>query len=436
MELISATLPVVDTRKGRPHVLYLNVQNLKIVNDTLGLAAGDKMLRDLASQLNQIIGDSGTVSSLGGGFGVLLKPCGIEAALQISSQALTALNNFRLVEQDMTFSIQAAGGLVAIDMNLVSADEVLSSADLACRQADLHAETPLAVYQTDMLKDAHANDSEQLAVLTSDLENNRLQLQFQPIINTQTGKTVWLEALLSNYDADGKLNLAGGTLLAAERHGIVWRFDRWVINESIRQLAENPDKATDGVLMNVSPQTLQHNDFASYVLERLKAHNVQPNNICFDVTAGTLADELQVASDNLVRLARRGCNVALDDFGTGSGSLQSLRDLPANYIKINHVFLDGLSNNDLDQIICSSIVDLAERCGCEVIAESVQDVGRCALLEKLGIYLAQGYAFGAPMTMREIGRTNTKIPDKASSNIVSLKTDNVPENTARAGRSG
>ncbi len=435
LELVNEMLPPVVNRSGRLHVLYLDVKNLKIVNDTLGLAVGDKMLGQLAKLLDQTIGQSGTVARLGGGFGVILKPCDIQTALQTSKQALAALNNFRLTEGEMIFSIQACAGIVAVEMTMETAEDVMICADLACRHADLHAETPAAVYQTGMRDEAGVSESEQLAILTSDLENNRLQLQFQPIVNLQTGKTVWLEALLSNYGSDGTLKLVGKTLMAAERHGIVWRFDRWVINESIRLLAKNPTVANDGVLINVSPQTLQHQEFATYVLQRLREHDVRPNNICFNVTGGALAREWQTASDNLMRLARRGCRVSLDDFGTGSGSMQSLRELPANYLKINHVFLDGLETNDMDQVICSSIVKLAERSGCEVIAESIQDPAKSALLQKFGIHLAQGYAFGAPTTLSEIARNATAKARSTDNNIVSLHGNLPGQDTAKARKS-
>ena len=127
-----------------------------------------------------------------------------------------------------------------------------------------------------------------------------------------------------------------------------------------------------------------------------------------------------------MRLGRRGCKVSLDDFGTGSSSLENLKHLPANYLKINHVFLEGLGQNDMDQLICKTIVDLAQRGGCEVIAESVQDLEKLPLLLDLGISLAQGYALGVPMDITDFADSSAAERGESAENVVRLHDPDAP----------
>jgi len=414
LELVAAYVPPLNLRSMIPHVLYIDMQNLKIVNDTLGLAAGDEMFSDLASLLKDMVGDEGQVARLGGGaFGVLLDPGELTGATKMATHILTALNQYRLHREEMTFSIQARAGLTSILPQMGSADEVLACADLACRNGDPSDSNPLGVYSLEMRNDSRSSTGEVVAELVSDLENDKLCLQYQPIVDLHTERTVWLEVLLSSKDENGVPQLVGNRLVAAEKYGLIGKFDRWVVEAALRSLVASPSLSVDGIIINVSPSTLQDHQFASYVYERLNYHKVEPAKLCIDVTASTDVSDHQIASENLKRLGQWGCRIALDDFGTGTSSLQNLKRLPANFLKINHVFLDGLESDEMDQNICRAIVELAARSGCEVIAESVQDESMFELLKSFDIKLAQGYALGGPMSL-------DAFMNQTSDNVISL----------------
>ena len=267
-----------------------------------------------------------------------------------------------------------------------------------------------------MRKAIRSSSSELMAELVSDLENNRLCLQYQPIVDMNTDRTVWLEVLLASKDENGVPQLVGNRLVAAEKFGLIGKFDRWVVETALHSLVTNPALSVDGIFVNISPSTLQDRQFASYVYERLNYHKVEPRKLCIDVTASTDVSDHRIASENLMRLGQWGCQIALDDFGTGTSSLQNLKHLPANFLKINHVFLEGLADNEMDQNICQAIVDLAARGGCEVIAESVQHVSMVELLKRFDIKLAQGYALGAPMSLEAFMKDR-------SDNVISLQSN-------------
>ena len=416
--------------------MYIELRNLEIINDYLGMHFGDTMVKQLAELLKNVISDKGSVGRLGSGFGILLQPCNEKTALSLAENAVNALNDHRMHENGQNFSIVARGGLAAIDVHMSTAAEALDCADLASRKCDVAEGSYLGVFKSELRAQQPKQGDKHLAELVSDLENHKLCLQFQPIMNLQSHQTVWLEALLASRDDDGNKRLIGKTLMAAEEYDIIERFDKWVVAESIRTIASNPGVASQGLLINVSPLSMQNRQFPNYVFRQLELRSVDASKICFDITAGIQMSDHGAAADSLMRLGRRGCKVSLDDFGTGSSSLESLKHLPVNYLKINHVFLEGLGHNDMDQLICKAIVDLAQRGGCEVIAESVQDLDKLPLLKELGISLAQGYALGAPMDITEFVNSEAAERGESAENVVNLhnaeKAADTPTNQRRA----
>ncbi len=430
IELLSEYIPLTDARSGTPYVMYIELRNLEIINDYLGMHFGDTMASQLAELLKNVISDKGSVGRLGSGFGILLKPCNEKTALSLAENAVNALNDHRMHENGQNFSILARGGLAAIDVHMSTAAEALDCADLASRKCDVADGSYLSLFKSELRAQQPKQGDKHLAELVSDLENHKLCLQFQPIVDLQSHQTVWLEALLASRDDDGTKRLIGKALIAAEEYDIIERFDKWVVSESIRSIASNPGVSSDGVLINVSPLSMQNRQFPNYVFRQLELRSVDASKICFDITAGIQTSDHSAAADSLMRLRRRGCKVSLDDFGTGSSSLENLKHLPVNYLKINHVFLEGLGENDMDQLICKAIVDLAQRGGCEVIAESVQDLDKLPLLKDLGISLAQGYALGTPKDITDFVKSEVDERIESAENVVNLHDADKPSDTS------
>lgn len=408
LKRLSVFVPPVNLRAMVPHVVYVDIRNLKLVNDTLGLAAGDEVFMELAQVLKTSVSQEATLSRLGGGaFGVLLPPGDLSEALQIASRAIESLNAYRYNEKDLSFSIQARAGIAGVTPQMDTPEIVLNCAHSACRNIDEQEQNPIGVYRQGGKQVPGENATESVVELLSSLENRSLCLQYQPVVDVESGETVWLEALLASKLTDGSIKLVGERLSEAIKHGVVLRFDRWVVDRVLREISAARSGVDCGIIINLTAASMMDRQFPGYVLERMERYDVDAQRICFDVTTGDGLSDLSVASENMRRLTSRGCKLSLDDFATVACSIESLKHLPASFVKINHVYLEQLVDNDLDRMITQSIVQLARSQNCSVIAESVQTMEMLPLLQKLGVNFAQGFALGQPASLvAASGRTS------------------------------
>lgn len=430
LQRLSVFVPPLNLRAKVPHVIYIDIRNLILVNDTLGLAAGDKMFVELAEVLTASAGSDASISRLGGGaFGVLLQPGELGDALQAASLAIEALNAYRYVENDLTFSVQARAGIAGVTPRMETPEVVLNCAHSACRSLEENEVNSIGVYRSDNDAATKDNPGSSLAELISSLENRSLCLRYQPVRNIDSGEAVWLEALLARKESDGRVNLVGQRLGEALKHGVVLRFDRWVVDSVLREISGVKSGVDCGIVVNLSAPSMLDRQLPNYIFERLKKYGVEPERLCFDITIGDEISDFQLAADNMQRLVTAGCKLSLDDFATAACSLESLKHLPASFVKINHVYLENLATDATDQLVCQSIVKLAHSKNCEVIAESVQDKTIVPLLKELGITLAQGYALGEPARLSEACGSKVRSADtedfarsrhSRASNVVSL----------------
>lgn len=405
---LSVFVPPLNLRALVPHVVYIDIRNLKLVNDTLGLTAGDAVFVELADVLKNSIGEDATLSRLGGGaFGILLNPGELSDALQVVTQTVEALNAYRYHKNDLSFSVQASAGIAGVTPRMDTAEAVLNCAQSACLGIDNQQRNPIGVYRQGDTRVPGESAHDPVVDLLSSLENRSLRVQYQPVIDVASGETVWLEALLAKKLTDGSIKLIGERLSEALKHGVVLRFDRWVVDNVLREISAARSGVECGIIINLTSASLMDRQFPTYVFERIEKYGVDPQRICFDVATGSELTDINMVTGNMQRLTSTGCKLSLDDFGTVNCSLESLKHLPASFVKINHVYLEHLLDNDLDRMITKSIVQLAKSQGCSVIAESVQTVDMLPLLEKLGVKLAQGFALGQPASLvTASGRTS------------------------------
>ena len=394
-----------------PHaLLYLDLDQFKVVNDMCGHAAGDDLLRQIGPLLRTKLRARDTLARLGGDeFGVLLEHCHIGDAERIAHSLLELLQSFRFGWGDKSFTIGVSIGLVPIAQAGETLAGVFSTADSACYAAKEAGRNRVHLYQPDdALLAERASEMGWMPRIQQALAEERLRLYFQPIvpIGAPASGGTRGEILVRMLDEEGRVVLPEIFLPAAERYGLMLPIDRWVVRTSLQALSAKLARAEDVAFsINVSGRSLGAPDFLSFVVEQIAANNVPPERICFEITETSAISELARALRFIDRLRALGCRFALDDFGTGLSSFSYLKTLSVDYLKIDGGFVKGLAENAIDCAIVESIHHIGHIMGIETIAEWVESPDARAKLEQIGVDYGQGNALGPPRPLDdECGR--------------------------------
>ena len=391
------------------HVLgYLDLDQFKIVNDTLGHVAGDELLRQVGNVLEGQVRKHDTLARLGGDeFGVLMEHCTIPQARRVANNILGAIEKFRFVWEGHIFHIGVSIGLAPLTETNRSVTNALSTADSACYTAKGEGRNRVHVFETDDM-DLACRQSEMRWVVRIDqaLEDERFRLWSQPIVSViaDPDEGMNFEFLLRLIDERGETILPEAFLPAAERYGLSIKLDRWVIVTALNWLSRNPKllERLHMCFVNLSSSSLADPEFLTFVLERFEQLVIPPKKICFEITETATIANLSKATAFMEALRRQGCRFALDDFGSGLSSFAYLKTLPVDYLKIDGTFVKNIVDDEMDLAIVRSINDVGKVMGKQTIAESVESDGILEKLREIGVDYAQGYVIEHPTPIRGI----------------------------------
>jgi diguanylate cyclase (GGDEF)-like protein/PAS domain S-box-containing protein len=384
-------------------VCYLDIDGFKIINDTGGHVAGDELLRQLGSVLQEHVRKRDTLARLGGDeFGVLLERCSLEQARRVAEDIRQAVEGFGLLWDGKRFSVGASIGLVPITEACEGMSWVLRAADSACYAAKDAGRNRIHVYHSGDVELARRRGEMQWVTrIPRALEENRFHLHFQPIAhltdpNDERGHHY--ELLLRLQDEEGRLVCPNDFLPAAERYSLAPKVDRWVISRALKHLACQPNALAQLFLcaINLSGHSFADKDLLGFVLQQLKETGVPPEKICFEITETAAIASLADATEFIKTLEERGCCFALDDFGSGLSSFAYLKNLPVRFLKIDGAFVKGIVDNPVDLAMVRSIHEIAHVMGKQTVAECVENMAILDKLRELNVDFAQGYAFGHP----------------------------------------
>ena len=385
-----------------PHaLLYLDLDQFKVVNDTCGHIAGDDLLRQISGLMRTKLRARDTLARLGGDeFGVLLEHCSVMEAARIANTLRELLESFRFGWNDKSFNIGVSIGLVPITREGETLASVFSAADSSCYAAKETGRNRVHIYEPDDAVLAQRDgEMRWIPRIQQALADERFRLYYQPILSlgSKAVDGTHGEILLRMLDETGAVVLPGAFLPAAERYGLMLAIDRWVVRKSVEVLADTKEIAgTTTFSINISGQSLGAADFLDFVTDLIDVTGVSARRVCFEITETSAVSELARALHFMDTLKALGCRFALDDFGTGVSSFSYLKTLPVDYLKVDGGFVKGVATDTVDLAMVEAVHHVGNIMGIKTVAEWVESQTILSKLQHIGIDYGQGYALGRP----------------------------------------
>lgn len=390
-------------------LLYLDLDNLKIINDSTSHVAGDDMIHAIGGVIAATVGDDALVSRTGGDEFAILLPRAEAGAIVEARRLLTEIEAMRVPWGDQVLTTTASIGLVSATsqnepFNGRDYDVLFSHADAACFAAkELGGNRFHVTYPSSDEAQAHSAVMRSALRIREVLEREQFLLYVQPIVPVHEVSTsgVHFEVLLRWQEPSGRIHVPAEFISAAERFRMGPRIDRYVINAALTWMEKNP-QAAKGIAscgINLSGATLTDEHFANYLAARLRRSSFPAENLCLEITETSVVRDRQRAQRFIAQMRDLGCKFALDDFGTGFCSFGYLNDLDVDYIKIDGSFIRGLDQSPLSQAVVRSIGEIAHVIGKTTIAEQVETSSEHGLLQEMQVDYAQGYLFGRPQSI-------------------------------------
>ena len=399
--------------KDQQHgLLYLDLDQFKIVNNTSGHTAGDELLKLIADALSKALADmdmEATVARLGGDeFGVLVEDIETSSARELAEELLNAVRGQRFEWDGRHYTLSASMGLVFLDQTTKDVDIAMQYADEACYRAKDAGRNRLQEYELgDSVMMQRHGAMEWVTQLDKALEEDRLILNCQrisPINRRPTPSEHHYEILLTMLDELGDTMPPGEFIVAAETYNRMTTIDRWVIEQVLGWMSDHKDRLDSfaGFAINVSGHSVNDETFPDFVLEQFAKTQAPTGKVCFEITETAAIANLDNAVDFMNRMKIIGCKFSLDDFGTGLSSYSYLRNLPVDFVKIDGVFVKDIADNPGDYAVVRSINEIGHYMGKRTIAEYVETNDILERLREIGVDYAQGFQIEKPRPLAEL----------------------------------
>ncbi|WP_051243061.1 EAL domain-containing protein [Azohydromonas australica] len=393
-----------DTALPPGLLCYIDLDQFKVINDTLGHAAGDALLREIALLLRDGVRQSDLLARLGGDeFGLLLRGCSVEGGMQWAQVLRGRIEAYRFHWEGTVHAVTASIGLAPLGGEREQAYAVLINADIACHAAKEAGRNRVQfVDSADTQLQRRRSEMHWVTRLQRALAEDRFELFFQPIVSTAQaqaqGTASHGEILLRLRSEDGQLVLPAFFIPAAERYQLMSALDRHVLRKSFAWMQDTPDVTCS---INISGQSLGDGGFLQDVASMIESSGVDPRRLCFEITETAAIGNLESAQAFIARFSTLGVRFALDDFGVGLSSFAYLHSLKADLLKIDGSFVRGLHRDPQRRVIVESLHRVASAFNMRTVAEWVENDTILSELCTIGIDYAQGYFTGRPIPVRD-----------------------------------
>lgn len=376
------------------YLLYLDLDHFKIVNDSCGHVAGDKLLRELAQLLRLTLGPSDYMARLGGDeFGVIMKDVPVTQALKTAQRLIDAVEEYRLSYSNQTFKVSLSIGISSTHHSGNDYSVVLARADTACYAAKNLGRGRYQLYKHDNLEIQQAEQTLNWAQrIQTAFEKNQFEVYLQGIMSRDK-ELVGYEALIRMHDTATGIILPNDFLPSAQRMSWMTRIDQWMVTAVMRIISDRKHPEDAYISVNLSAKSVSDPSFTRWLIEALDANWTPNQALRFEITETEYLQTTQVEIQFFKELRQRGYRVVLDDFGSGYNSFNLLKRIQVDGLKIDSAFTRDLLRDPVDRALIEAIASIGQAMSIEVTAEGVEDEETYRILHKMGVGAFQGYLF-------------------------------------------
>jgi len=417
-------------------VLFIDLDDFKLVNDSLGHAAGDELLIAVAGRISTSLRAGDTAARFGGDeFAVLLEQTSSpDEAFEVAERIITELN-VPVVVQDHEIVPRASIGIVLSPAGTEDPADLMQAADVAMYAAKAGGKSRYEVYQP-ALQSAILDRLERTADLQRAMAAREFELYYQPIINLEENLLVGHEALVRWNHPERGLLLPNDFIPLAEETGLIVALGRWVLQQACQQARfwqlQHPQAENIRISVNIAAKQFQHVDLVEDVSAALKEAGLDPKCLVLEITESMLVHNIEVIIARMWELKELGVAFAIDDFGTGYSSLSYLKNFPIDILKLDKSFVDDVGNPSENGALAETIVMLGKNLNLQTIAEGIEQTGQVDALRAFGCQFGQGFYLAQPLTSKEVDTALSKVFDSESPHDSLSARDTTPaEETVR-----
>lgn len=380
-------------------LLFADLTNFNRINDTLGHAAGDKLLKAIADRLARLISNNDFLARIGGDeFAIVSENIANAEAVAVKARSMIETILAPMQIENVEVNVGACVGIAICPDDEVEPERLVNFTDMALHKAVRSSPNSYFFFSQEM----NAETAERLSLehdLRRALANNEFVLYYQPQLDMKTGKILSFEALIRWINAERGMVSPMKFIPIAEDTGLIIPIGSWVLQEALRQMTQWDAQGLPpfSVAVNLSVVQFQQDDLASGVEEALKRYNMPSSRLELELTESVVMQDAQKAGNVLSRLSNVGIKLAIDDFGTGYSSLSYLKRFAVNRLKIDQSFVRDMTSNSDDAEIAQAIINLGHTLGLEIVSEGVETPEQLNLLKRQGCDVIQGYYVGKPM---------------------------------------